>query len=252
MNANLFVVAIFVQGLFSQVALGQAAQGNEQPEAPVVSAEEIVVIGYKNAEGKLYANMLKGLDAFSKQHTLAPDAELRFLLRPRAQAATLEEITVSISGESEFAPIKVAPDGTFSLPQIQSPVDDDAQLVLNRKQGEVVWRPYVRSPGITAESLRLGDLRLECEVLWAIEREDVSILIRAAFGAVGGACHSSKIGIAFPVDREITSAKLQHGERIQPIQIAKGSRAFYPPLHDKSWSNEARIQLEFAQQSPLY
>ena len=171
MNANLFVIAVFVQGLFSQVALAQDTQGNEQPGAPIISAEEIVVIGYKNAEGKLYANMLKGLDAFSKHHGLAPNAELRFLLRPRGQAATLEGITVNISGESEFAPIKVAPDGTFSLPKISSPVDDDAELVLNRKRGEVVWRPYVRSPGTTEDSWRLGDLRLECEVGWAIERE---------------------------------------------------------------------------------
>lgn len=199
----------------------------------------------RNADWKPYKFMLKGVEAFEKKRSLAPSAELRFILLPRRDDIDMGGLQLSLRGDNFSIPMPLGDDNTFVLPISVEARDADAELHLNRKVRSIQWFPHIRSRNLKPNERRLGDLRLECEVIWAVEYETIPFAARMFVRAVGGPCGFSKGTFSFTEPKPITSATLTSGERSVKLPISDGGRDFTPPLHDKSWSDESRIYLEF-------
>ena len=209
---------------------------------PVV---EVSTVRYP--ELKSYATMVKGLDAFDVERRRAPQAGLRFLLRPATREDTLEGLELKISGDMVTLPVALDADGGFVLPRSAAALQDRAELVLNKKRNSFRWRPDVRSPGVPANARRLGDLRVQCAVQWAIEQEGLAPQARAALAVNGGPCRAPTMHTGFEAPAPLLGAWLKHGDRREPIPVNRHQRrVFNPPLADRTWSDDTLVEFRFA------
>jgi len=212
------------------------------------SAQPVVeVSSVRDPELKAYATMAKGLDAFDASRAQAPRGTLRFLLRPATREDSLEGLELKIVGDAVTLPVRLDADGGFTLPRSAAALQDKAELVLNRKKNSFRWRPEVRSPGVPADARRLGDLRVQCAVQWAIEQEDLPPQARGALSAGGGPCRAMTMHMGFDAPAPLRAAWLQDGERREPIPVSRHyRRVFNPPLADRSWSDDTLVRFEYA------
>lgn len=223
------------------LASGQAAADQDTGTAP----QAVYVSSSRDPEWKNYRAFMAGMQVFEQQHALAPAAALRFALRPASPGLGFNGITLRILGERTNEPVKVDADGGFSLPRIEAAADEDAELALNKKKGLFRWRPDIRSPGVPADARRLGDLRLECAVRWAIEQAGIPALFRKIIGAYG-ACDSAMVKVDFISNRPVGAIYLVHGTRrvaLADSAIEEGGHVYVPPLHDSSWPDDTLLEL---------
>jgi hypothetical protein len=252
-----FVLMNMLFAFFLISNLVNAQNEPEQQNKAVVEDEAVVaqaveVNGIKDPDWKRYRVMLKGLDAFEKHHALAPDAVQKFILRPRKADVLLTGITLRLASDDYSLPVPLAEDGTFSLPRDAKAKEQDAELVINRKKALFRWWPYVRSPQLTANQRRLGDLRLECEMFWAVNYDDAPFLARNLVRAFGGPCVSKKVAISFPADFQgIKSATLVQGERRLALRLNISQSGFTAPLFDESFANDAIIEIQYEDNASL-
>jgi hypothetical protein len=205
----------------------------------------------RNPELKTYRVMAAGLDAFDDHHGLAPAAKMvRFKLTRRAGSplTDMDNLALRISGDTVSIPVAVGADGTFVLPRSEKADDEDADLVLNKKKGGYRWRPDVRSEGVPANMRRLGDLRLECQVMVATAKKEIGFWITAminSFLLSTDWCNVDKLQLSTKTDRKIRSATLLHqGERTR-LHLSEDDTAYVPPISDKTYPNDTLIEIEY-------
>jgi hypothetical protein len=208
----------------------------------------VSVSGAANAEQIRYRDLLAGVDAFGKYRHYAPNSTLSFYLGPVAALAGPPPIAMALQTDTNDFPVPMAADGKFALPVEKDVGTDDAYLVANRADGTVEVIPTVRSPGDTESSIRLGDLRLQCEVSWAIEKQNVPKAVRAFFFIGGRMCHSSKIAVNyFKAPHKLSKAVLSHADRHLDLRVLSDGRTYWPPLGDTSWPDDSVVTLTFAE-----
>jgi len=216
-----------------------------------VSAQEtedhavVNVQGLRNPELKSYKTMLKGKAAFERFHALAPQASLQYVLLPREHGQSMDGVTLRIAGDATSVPVDVDNEARFALPEIPALADTDAELMLNRKRSSVTWRPDVRSPGVPPGFRRLGDLRLECEVRWAVEYDDLIFVQRKAFAMLGGPCGTSLVATHFLSPRRLKAVVLHAGGKDVGVTVAKNGWSFVPPLGDKALGDDTLLELRY-------
>ena len=125
-----------------------------------------------------YRNLLNGMDAFNEHRAYAPRAELRFLVQSQNPGKVLSGLTASIAGAELDMPLQIDKDGIFELPRLEGTTAKDSSVIVNRREGSIRLRPYVRSQNTTPERRRMGDLRLECEIIWSLERDNLMRMLR--------------------------------------------------------------------------
>ena len=233
----------------SLAAPAGAARAQQAPPDAAPVADVIEITANRDPELRPYRDMLRGLDAFEAQHRLAPKAALRFRLVSAAPGTDIAHGRLSIEGSLTSIPVPIAADGTFVLPRIDSAGDGDAQLVLNRKKDSVGWRPDIRTPGLAANVRRLGDLRLECEVRWAIEKPRVPLLMRLGVSALGGPCNSANVNVVFIPPKPVAAARLidpaTGKASTETIRLVDGGRRFVPPLHKQHFGDDTLIEFDY-------
>jgi hypothetical protein len=219
---------------------------DETPTEP--SPQQVAVAGTRDPDWKPYRKMLAGIDAFDHYHSLAPKAELKFILRPQQPNLTLADLKLRIVGDSTSIEVPIAADYTFSVPRDESAAKDDADLRLNSKKGLFRWRPDIRTPGVSGGTRRLGDLRLECEVRWAVDKFDASFIQLAYLVPLGGVCHTSRSRIFYATASPIAGATLVSGTRREKLPAerldAKDRTRYAPPLHDQSWPDDTLVEFD--------
>ncbi len=219
------------------------AQSNEE------ASSVVEISSTKDPELKSYKQIYKGLETFEKNRQLAPKANLKFKLLPLSADTSLDGVSLRIAGDEVSENIPVAADGSFVLPNNQKAVEENADLLLNKKKGLFRWRPYILSEGILPGHRRLGDLRLECEIRWAVEYEELPFITRNAFRLAGGPCHSSHITVTFWSGKKLKAAYLLSGERRQNLSLGPNGERYTLPLHDSNWDDESLVEFEFAEAS---
>jgi len=219
------------------------AQENTEP------VQQVAVSGTKDPDWKSYRKMLDGLNAFDKYHALAPQADLRFILRPQKPDLSISDLKLRIVGDSANIDVPIAADYTFALPRDDAAAKDDADLRLNSKKGLFRWRPDIHTAGLPAGTRRLGDLRLECEVRWAVDKFDASFLQLAYIVPLGGACHTSRSRVFFTTNAPFASATLVSGTRREKLPEVRMDAAdhtrYAPPIHDSSWPDDTLVEFEY-------
>jgi hypothetical protein len=205
----------------------------------------VTVQGIRDPDWKPYSAMLKGVKRFEEKHGLAPGAELKFILEPRRADVDMHAITLRLESDEAGMAIPLGERNIFSLPVEQGPLYEKAELTVNRKAGSVRWIPYVRSAATSDTIRRLGDLRLSCEVHWAIDKETLPFAMRTAMSAMGGPCNfvSQKGTYSFAEPRRITAATISFKGKSAPVPFSGTS--FTPPLREQDWSDDSVLELTF-------
>ncbi|MEW7849226.1 hypothetical protein AB2N08_11040 [Massilia aurea] len=213
----------------------------------VVHETKVEVSGVKDPALRPYRIMSRGLDAFEKHHALAPGASLRFELKNKdGTQLPAAGVSLRLSGDKVDLALPVDGNATFVLPRSQEAFDDNADLVVNRKNDVIRWRPYVRSPGVPESTRRLGDLRLECEVAWAVMRDEIGFVMRTAMAAVGGMCHAPMSALYYRAPGQLAAVRLTSGERSRFLTLSADRHSYIVPVRAKEWDNESLIVYEFA------
>jgi hypothetical protein len=246
MKFTLLIAMLLAAGSATAQEAGAAKDAETAKELDTVQVNAL-----RDPDFRTYRAFVAGLDAFDGKHALAPAGSLRFLLRPGVAGTSIEGVTIRIAGNETSIGVPLAADGSFVMPRNQAALDDDAEILLNRKKGSFRWRPDVRTPDVPANARRLGDLRLECEVRWAVERKDMSFARRTMFSALGGPCGSKRVHVMQLAPRAISGYRMVAGERSEtaPAEAVQADRMTYVvPLHDASWPDDALVEFEFGGQ----
>jgi hypothetical protein len=222
-------------------------------DTPVASVE---VPGIRDPMMRTYRGVVAGLDAFDEYHRLAPEAPpVRFRFSQKIKGAPYEKgLQVRIVGKGDATLIAVDDAGDFSVPRIAAAYEDDADVILNRKEDLFRAAPVVRTPGLAPDVLRLGDLRLNCQVTVAIVKHEVGFFARAAITTLvrtGDWCNIKDSHFAFPAPEQqaIASAYIVDGNRSAKVQI-NDKWSVMAPLGNPAWSDDALIHLTFAPAAP--
>jgi hypothetical protein len=213
----------------------------------------VPVSGISNPEMRSYRSVVAGLDAFDEHHKLAPGAkEVRFILmvkRDRAASST-DPLELKIVGAGPAITLALSEDGRFTVPRNTQAYEDDADLVLNRKKGDLQARPDVRSPGLPENVRRLGDLRLECQVTLAIAKKELPFLARAAATALmrtSDWCSAKEFNFRFTATELVKGSVLAKGAVLafadRKLTLRTEGNTFFVPLSDPSWPDDALIEL---------
>jgi hypothetical protein len=224
--------------------LAGAVQAQEPPRV-------VEVKGMKDPQMRSYRAIAAGLDAFDKHHGLAPGADqLRFRLTPtdRNQGASVDGITMHIVGKGDAIAVPIDADGAYTIPRIEAARDDNADLILNRKRDLFKGSVQVRTPGLAPNVRRLGDLRLECQAMVAIVKEEIPFYLNAFINGVfltADWCNTEGFEWDASTAQRLSGATLVSGQRRMAIKV-KDAR-FTTIVADRSWPDDALVELEFAE-----
>jgi hypothetical protein len=221
---------------------------------------------------KSYRKMIRGMELFERERSLAPNASLRFKLLPRRRETDMNTIDMEVIGSTVAFPVAIAPDHTFSLPRDPKAFSEDAQVIPNRKAQSMTWRTEIRTPGLPPNTRRLGDLRLECRV-----GMEAGLVSRGTsiIGAIAGAVFDTpaycdkKIPLyLFFSERPLFSVTLVAGERREILALAMlyaaasddpkldrdlpdcdcevlVDRTYFLPLGDRSWPDDTLVEFDY-------
>lgn len=260
-----------VRVIFGLAVLASPAAALAQAAGP---AATVTVRSTRDPVDKSYRKMIKGMERFTREHALAPNAPLRFQLLPRLPSVDMRGITLRVAGDSASIPVPVAPDNSFVLPRNDSALRENAAVVANRKTTSMTWRALVITPGLPAGTRRLGDMRLECRV--GVEAGLVSnssplfAWVTNALTSPEQVCGSPDGNYLFFADRPIFGVRLRAGERVETLPFkmlyAGGEqsksdleycdcqvmldRTFYAPIWDASWPDDTLVEFDYMQEAP--
>lgn len=175
---------------------------------------------------------------------------MRWALFARDGTPVTAPLPITIAGSNGHITIPQDGDGVFELPAVVPELGDDVELRIGAKRGDVILVSLVETEGVDASSRRLGDLRLECEMGWRLEYDDIPFALKVAMKLMGSPCRSKNFGMPIHVRRRLKSATvLRDG---QPVALKLGWRAmtFYAPLHDDALGNDTPIVLDYRRDDP--
>ncbi len=235
-------------------------------DAPTQVLPVVQVSGLADPDRQAYRRMVKGMDAFERYRHLAPRAELRYRLYPRLDGVRAAGTTLTIQGGQTSIPVALADDLSFTLVRDARAWEEDAAVTTNRQARSFAWGPVVRTPGLPADTIRLGDLRLQCQIdrgaSLAVGLKPPAYLLLEA---------TTDVCTWFPgnwfhyADRPVFGVTMVHGERRQQLfsELLYGNavpalfRPFYDMfpllfertfgLHiaDTSWPDDTRLEIEY-------
>lgn len=205
--------------------------------------EEIVVTGIAKPFKLTAKQLRRALQVYAKRRpTYGPASQLLFEVKPKAGAGDLSGLRLRLRSGDTVIPISLDSASRFVLPVLPR---GKWELVANRGAKGLRISPLVLSPGTTQSDWRLGDMRLQCEVVWeAFIKPELPLLARPVAAAVN-ACTSSRFGMFQRLDKRIASAAVDTGTTEKPVQLSKDRYSFRAPVYDKSLPNSARVRFRF-------
>lgn len=274
--------AALALALILALVLGAATAAIAAPEPVRTDAgaelAAVTVRGTRDPVEKSYRKMLRGMELFERWHHLAPQAALRYKLLPRQSGTDMDGIVLKVIGDSITLVVPVGADHTFALERNQQAIDEDASVIPNRKARSMTWRTDIRTPGLPANTRRLGDLRLECKV--GVEAgllsEGMPVLaqIGALVKAFSDVCRGNVDQYLLFADRALFGVTLVAGPRrhvlsvndlymdmlndpTSPVQLAYLDsqalldRTYFIALGDSSWPDDTLVVFDYMDEGPL-
>ncbi|MBQ5949649.1 hypothetical protein [Massilia sp. ST3] len=222
--------------------------------APARELEPVHVNAMRDPEIRKYKAILAGLDAFDRHHKLAPAVErLEFRATARKPDASPDQLAARLVGDDGFSlALPIDAGGRFVVPRSDAAASAESELELNRKRRAYRVNPDIRTPGLPASQRRLGDLRLECKVTVAIAKEEIPLFWVLAINTVmltSDWCsffdEKRQARFGFHADGPVTGAVLREGER--SLDLKPKDSSLEVPLGSPEWSDEAVVELSFAE-----
>ncbi|MFC0254013.1 hypothetical protein [Massilia consociata] len=246
--------ACLLGSLLLCAAAGAAQAAGAATELPAVrELDPVHVNAMRNPEVRRYKAILAGLDSFDEHRKMAPAVDrLYFRLEPRRKDELPGPPAARLVGDGGFTlPLPLDAAGRFAVPRSEAARDANSELELNKKRRVYRIMPDIRTPGLGPNQRRLGDLRLECKVMVAIAKEEAPWYILVAANGVlrtsdwCGIFTADKAEWAAHVGQPLREAVLREGDRSAALKV-KGD-AFEVALAEPGWSDEAVIELSFAE-----
>ena len=224
-------------------ALATQAAPAARPEA---ATSDVLVVGQREPF-RLSARALRAAQAtFGEQRSrFAPASSLRFVASLTRGTAAAGPIALRLTDGTRSLPIVLDPDGVFALPTLP---EGKWWLEGNHGPRRIRIRPQVLSPGSERYDRRLGDIRLQCRVFWAMGKADAPLLAAPLVGMIdaAGACNSRRIGFHERTPRPIRTAMLVEGSRAVPLRTTRDRMSYQMPTADRhfgDFGNEARVRV---------
>ena len=270
-RASRRVIAV-VTLLLCQVAVAQTTQNPGTKAAPALATVTISAKANRDPVEKSYRKMVRGMELFEKERALAPNAPLRFKLLPRRPDTDMNNIVLEVLGDTVDFPVPIAPDHTFTLARDAKALDENAQVIPNRKRQSMTWRTEIRTPGLPPDTRRLGDLRLECRVgmeagLVSNSSNFAGRMVKAIIDTPSYCDRLAPLYLFF-ADRPVFSVAMVSGTRREVLGIDKlyaaasddpglkddlstcdcevlVDRTYVLPLGDRSWPDDTLVEFEY-------
>lgn len=200
-----------------------------------------------------YTGLSAGVDMFERRSSqLAPGALMRYqmpkgMLPPKEKDGKLEDTTAAIAVKGWSVPLPLAPDLSFVLPPNDRAKSDGAYVVMSRRFPSGLYQHpivSVRTPDLLPNVLRLGDLRLACEVQVRILKKDMlreRILLDAKSWFEKGPCEQDRM---FDAPAQYNSITYTAGSRKQVMPASGKQLAFNAPLGDDKWPDDTLLTFE--------
>ena len=243
-------------------------------ERPATALPSVTIAAKANRDPveKSYRKMVRGMDLFNTERSMSPNGVLRFKLLPRRPDTDMKSIEMEVIGSTVAFPVAVLPDDTFTLERNAKAFDENAQVIPNRKAQSMTWRSDIRTPGLPADTRRLGDLRLECRVgmeagLISNSSNIIGRMTQAVLDTPAYCDRKAPLYLFF-ADRPLFSVTLASGNRREVLSIDKlyatasddpglktdlpycdcevlVDRTYVLPLGDRSWSDDTLVAFEY-------
>jgi hypothetical protein len=131
------------------------------PHALAQSAGE--PIRAKDAEWMSYRDAYKSMLWFEKYGKAKNLIQLQLQIIPTDKSLAIDQLKLRILGKSTHLDLPLDALGRTSLPLLKAAYDDNAELVLNQKEGQAAFR-FRTSINLRADGIyELADLRAACE-----------------------------------------------------------------------------------------
>jgi hypothetical protein len=233
--------------LTAYLSVASAQEQTVEEKKTEEKTSRVEISSFKDPELRSYAQMLKGMRAYNEKHALAPDSELYFILIPKTNSVSVQGLTMRLASDENSIRIPVDSSGQFKLPLIETTNDDEYDLILNKPKGQFLIRPYVKSANLPEDTKRLGDFRLECQVRWAIEKQDVSFVFKSYVKllAFGDPCTARTIDVGFYAPDGIEAIALDTPKTKFSYKVKPYER-FSLPLWDKEISDAELVKYQRA------
>ena len=249
----------------------------QQPGGAALPSVTVSAKANRDPVEKSYRKMIRGMDLFDAERSLSPNGDLRFKLLPRRAETDMSSIEIEVIGSTESFSVPVLPDNTFTLARNQLALNENAQVIPNRKAQSMTWRSEVRTPGLPAGTRRLGDLRLECRVGMesGLISRSATFVGRMAQALINtpAYCDKPEPLYLFFADKPLFGVTLVSGQRsfVLPIDKLYASassdprlagdladcdcevlvdRTYFLPLGDRSWPDETLVKFDYMDGSP--
>jgi hypothetical protein len=174
------------------------------------------------------------MKVFEDSRATAPQAVMRFKVFPRHAEAVMQGLTMTLWGKTVRSPIALAADGTFMVDVDPVARDESAHIITNRPENTLAWRADIRTPGLPANTRRLGDLRLECKVdADGVGAELMTSIKPPAFWAIAAVtdpCMVRGVTYAWLADEPVFSVTLVSGSRRHTLPCAGLWGCHTPPM----------------------
>ena len=246
--------------------------GAQEKAAPALTSVTVAAKANRDPVEKSYRKMVRGMELFNAERSMSPNGVLRFKLLPRRPDTDMKSIEMEVIGSTVAFPVAVLPNDTFILERNAKAIDENAQVIPNRKAQSMTWRSDIRTPGLPEDTRRLGDLRLECRVgMEAGLISNSSNIIGRMTQAVMDTpayCDRKVPLYLFFADRPLFSVTLVSGTRREQLSIDKLyasasddprlktdlpycdcevliDRTYVLPLGDRSWPDDTLVAFEY-------
>jgi hypothetical protein len=227
-------------------AVGQEAV-QSQPSDKVAStdnveAQEIIVIGLKDPF-MLSRKQLNDMLRANGRHkpTYAPRSQLLLAVESLDGRPTSGTKIWLASSSTEIA-LPQDGLGRYILPEDHSELSD-YELRTNFPRKKVAISLWVMSPDASHFDRPMGDLRLQCEVMWAAAKSTISPFVRALF-VTAGACGSKRIAFYMRSSFPLASARLINGKEERALRVSRNQIAYLAPIYEDAVPNSARVKLK--------
>ena len=244
----------------------------QEKAAPALTSVTVAAKANRDPVEKSYRKMIRGMDLFNAERSMSPSGVLRFKLLPRRLDTDMKSIEIEVIGSTVAFPVVVLPNDTFVLERNAKAIDENAQVIPNRKAQSMTWRSDIRTPGLPADTRRLGDLRLECRVgmeagLISNSSNIIGRMTQAVLDTPAYCDRKAPLYLFF-ADRPLFSVTLVSGTRREVLSIDKLyasasddpglktdlpycdcevliDRTYVLPLGDRGWPDDTLVAFEF-------
>ncbi|MGK5035047.1 hypothetical protein [Janthinobacterium sp. LB3P118] len=162
------------------------------------------------------------------------------------QADAMHDLALRIAGNETSIALPLSADGSFTLPRSAQADSEDADLITNKKKGQYRWQPAIQSDGVQASMRRLGDLRLQCQVMIAIAKKEIAFWVRTLVGTLLRTtdwCSAEQFKMDTRSDAPLASATLLAGEQRIALTVEKEGSSFLAPIGDTRYAHDTLIEL---------